>query len=347
MSAYSASSVDMNKDYYEILGVNRNADARQIHQAYRRRARELHPDKNKSDPQAEEKFKDLGEAYRILSDPEKRKQYDMFGSVGGDFAPPPGWERGGVHFDPDDFEGFQRDGSCHHTGFEDLFDSLFRRFSGRSRDESTRSGKTRYSVQRGSDIEVEMTLTLEDLFSDRMRQFRIAITKTCEVCEGFGQTGAGSCRSCDGTGKSRKYRTFRVRIPKGFGDGDVIRLSGQGNPAPDGIGPAGDLLIRLRVKPDPHIRFHGHDLEMDVEVPDYQAALGGVIQFQAPSGKLSLRLPEGSASGKKLKVRGKGLPKKDGGSGDLYVNIVVAVPKKLNRQQKELYERLKQTSSQR
>lgn len=326
-----------NKDYYNILGVARGADQKEIHKAYRRKARELHPDKHKGDPQAEEKFKELGEAYRVLSDPQKRQQYDMFGSVGGDYAPPPGWGRPQTEYGQDPLGGFETYSGA-GGGFEDLFEALLGRFGrgtrGRPRD-------LRMDAERGSDIEVELPLAVEDLLEPKPKQIRISVTRRCENCESSGRVGRTTCPVCKGSGKITHRRTFKIRIPAGVSEGDVVRLAGQGNPSPDGLGPAGDLLVRIRVKSHPNYRISGRDLEMDLEVPDFQAALGGKVELETLSGRIALQLPAGLTTGKKLKIRGKGLPRKGGGRGDLLVNIIVTVPQNLSEEQKELYRKLK------
>jgi DnaJ-class molecular chaperone len=326
-----------NKDYYDILGTTRTADPKEIHKAYRRKARELHPDKHKGDSTAEEKFKDLGEAYRILSDPQKRKQYDLFGSVGGDYAPPPGWGQPPPGYGGDPYSG-SWESSSSSAGFEDLFEALMGRFNrgtrGRPRD-------LRMEAERGSDVEVELPLTIEDLLELKPKQIRISNTRRCETCEGTGRTGQQSCSACKGTGKVTQRKTLRIKIPAGVGEGAVVRLTGQGNPSPDGIGTAGDLLVRLRVKSHPRFRIVGGTLEMDLEVPDFQAALGEKIEFDMPAGRLAIQLPAGTTTGKKLKIRSKGLPRKGGTRGDLLVNVIVTVPAQLTEEQKELYERLK------
>lgn len=329
-----------NKDYYNILGVPRNADQKDIHKAYRRKARDLHPDKHKGDPQAEEKFKELGEAYRILSDPQKRQQYDMFGSVGGDYAPPPGWGQPRTEYGQEPFSGEWETFSSAGGSFEDLFESLLGRF-GRSTRQGGRPREFRMETERGSDIEVELPLSVEDLLEPRPKQIRVSVTRRCETCEGSGRVGRQVCPTCGGTGRVTHTRTFKIKIPAGLGEGDVVRLSGQGNPSSDGIGPAGDLLVRLRVKPHPKYRISGQNLEMDLDVPDYKAALGEKVEFDSPAGKISLQLPVGTTTGKKLKIKGKGLPRKGGGRGDLLVNIVVSVPQDLTEEQKELYRKLK------
>ena len=330
-----------NKDYYDILGVRRDADSKEIHTAYRRKARELHPDRNKGNAQAEEQFKKLGEAYRVLSDPKKRHQYDMFGSVGGDYAPPPGWTPGMGGFDFGDASSFEPFRSDHaHAGFEDFFESIFSRF-GRGSKPGFSSRQSRTDSARGSDIEVELPLSISDLFDPHPRTINLSLLKPCTRCHGEGRTDNTICSTCSGSGHVSSKKKFKVKIPRGIVNGGIIRLKGQGNPAPHSSGWKGDLLIRVKIKPDNRYRISGSDIEVDIYIPDFQAALGGKLEVLAPTGKIYLNLPAGSSSGKKLKVRGKGLPKRGGGNGDLLVKVFVSVPKKLNEQQRQLYERLR------
>ncbi len=331
------------KDYYEILGVPRGADFKEIHRAYRRKARELHPDRNKDDPKAEEKFKELGEAYAVLSDPKKRKQYDMFGSVGGDYAPPPGWDPYAESFRTSGSGPFEfRTGDVEFG--DDFFADILKRFgvdfgAGRSAAGfGTRRGKKR--ATRGSDIEVELPLKVEDLFDQRPRTITVSTLKPCDLCQGSGIEGNRTCSACGGSGRRSRRRSYKITLPRGIEDGQVIRLQGQGNPPPGGEGTPGDLLVRLKIKPDSRYRVKGRDLEVDLEVPDYLAALGGKVPLQTPTGKLMLRLPPGTRSGKKLKVRGKGLPRRDGGFGDLYARVQIVVPDRLSGEQRKLYEQL-------
>jgi curved DNA-binding protein len=253
----------------------------------------------------------LGEAYRILSDPKKRRQYDTFGSVGGDYAPPPEW--GGVRFDFGEHSGFEERDPLREVNIEEVFSDLLGRMSGGSRRGDTRARNIRVEYQRGSDMEVELPLSIEDSFRVSHRQIKIP----------------------------RLHKTFKIRIPAGLTDGDVIRLIGQGHQAPGGAGPSGDLLVRVRVKPHPRYRLRGRELEVDVNVPDYLAALGGRVEFKAPQGSMSVILPAGIKTGAKLRIPGKGLPKKGGGAGNLLLNVLVSVPDQLTPEQRELYQKLK------
>ena len=328
-----------NKDYYNILGIDRAASADDVHRAYRRRARELHPDRNKQDPRAEDKFKELGEAYRILSNPQKRRQYDMFGSVGGDYAPPPGWGTG--HGQSARPGAFDEEGPLDGLNFDEIFEDLLGRMSGRGRRDRPGARSVRVDFERGSDIEVELPVTIENLLKSAFRQIRVGITRRCEKCEGEGNLAGEICAACGGAGQVTQRKSYRIRIPSGLGDGDVIRLAGQGHPSPGGAGPAGDLRVRLRLKPHADYRVRGRDIEVDLNVPDYQAALGGKVNFETPHGLISMDLPAGIKTGAKLKIRGKGLPRRGGGQGNLLVNVRVRVLEKLTPEQKELYERLK------
>ncbi len=329
----------VNKDYYSILGIGRSSNLTEIRQAFRRRARELHPDKNQADPRAEEKFKDLGEAYRILSDPEKRKQYDLFGSVGGDYAPPPGWGGGA----PRDFNTENSYADWEAFGgasFEEILDNFMNNFGARARRGSHRR-TSKFQGERGSDVEVEMPVSVEDLFNLRPKQIRISTTRRCESCEGTGKTAGELCYECRGSTRVTHRKTLKIKLPPGLQQGQVIRIAGQGNPSPDGFGESGDLLIRVKLKPHVRYQITGSNLEINLEVPDYIAALGGKVKFQTPGEKMSLQLPAGTTSGKKLKIRGKGLPKRGGGFGDFLVNISVMIPAKPSKEQKELYKKLK------
>ncbi|MBU1881649.1 J domain-containing protein [bacterium] len=329
------------KDYYNILGVDRAADSKEIHQAYRRKARELHPDKNKGAPEAEDEFKRVGEAYRILSDPKKRKQYDMFGSVGGDFAPPPGWSPGGGRYS------YGNPYDINSTADSDGdFNSIFEEIFGGSRQRGRRGSGSRQqtSARRGSDVEVELKLKIKDLFDTQPRKITVSMREPCSACSGTGKRERMICAGCKGSGHVAKRKNFKVKIPPGLRAGQIIRLQGQGNAAP-GDGLAGDLLIRLNLQADPKLKINGDDVETELFVPDYLAALGGQTEVDGPQGKLALTLPAGTASGKTLKIQGKGLPKKNGGYGNLYVKVMVKVPQDLSPQQRELYEKLKKLNT--
>jgi curved DNA-binding protein len=340
------------QDYYEILGVSRNATQDEIQKAYRKLARKYHPDVNKS-KEAEEKFKSIGEAYEVLKDPEKRKRYDALGEnwkMGQDFTPPPGWE---WDFQSSPFgsgrtEGFDfksgRSSDFHGSEFSDFFDMLFGRgsifgedsafgnlFGGFGRDSTGRKAawetREQRRVNRGQDQEVEITVPLEDAYHGARRDIRLEITET----------------SPDGRAH-RSTRTLEVSIPPGVTDGKKLRLSGQGGRASGGV-PAGDLYLKVHIAPHPLFRPNGSDLEVVVPVTPWEAALGASIRVPTMEGKANVKVPPGIRSEQKLRLKGKGLGAKGKDRGDLYAIIRIVVPKNLSSREKELFEELSKTSS--
>ena len=332
------------QDYYQTLGVSRNASQEEIHKAYRKLARKYHPDVNK-DAGAEEKFKQLGEAYEVLKDPDKRKRYDMLGGnwrAGQDFTPPPGWEN--VHFEFHPGSG-QTTGFRFHngglSGFSDFFNVLFgglgggagdgmgfdfgdfERAAGRS---ATGAGPGGGSI-RGQDQEAEIAISLEEAYRGAKRQIALEVAEP------------------DASGRVRQStKTYEVRIPAGIKDGGRIRLAGQGA---KGIGGAsGDLYLRVRIAPHPTFRVREHDLEMDLKVAPWEAALGARVDVPTLDGAVTMTIPPGVQSGQRMRLREKGLPKKGGKArGDLYAVIAVAIPKNLSDKERELFEQLRDTST--
>lgn len=320
------------QDYYEILGVERGATQEQIQAAYRKLARKYHPDVNKS-PDAEEKFKRLNEAYEVLRDPEKRRRYDSLGEnwqAGQDFTPPPGWEffssrtgrSGGQGFAFDFFggDGFEE---SPFSGFSDFFDMLFGGgLGGRPRRSSTGGGRTSSWASAGEDQEAEITISLEEAHRGGRK------TLTLETTDG----------------RRRESRTLEVNIPAGTPDGHRLRLRGQGGSGAGG-GPAGDLYLRVRIAPHPLFRLNGKDLEVEVPVAPWEAALGARIEVPLIDGKASLKLPPGVQSGQRLRLRGKGLAQRNGAQGDLYAILKIVVPASLSARERELFEELARVST--
>jgi curved DNA-binding protein len=332
------------QDYYETLGVSRDATQEQIHAAYRKLARKYHPDINKSSD-AEDKFKRVGEAYEVLRDPEKRKRYDALGDnwkAGQDFSPPPGWDffnfgsggrsrtgarsgtaPGGDGYSFRIFDGF---GETPFSGFSDFFETLFGGgmggFGG-----GTDPGRSRGRGQtlRGQDQEADLTIPLEEAFHGTKRSVTLE------------SVDAASGRP---TGESR---TLEVKIPAGATDGQRLRLRGQGGPVPGG-GTAGDLYLRVRIAPHPIFRLSGTDLELEAPVTPWEAALGARIDVPIIGGKASVKLQPGTQSGQRLRLKGKGFPRKSGGHGDLYVRIRIEVPKSLSNRERQLFEELSNSS---
>jgi curved DNA-binding protein len=300
------------KDYYAILGVARDAGEADIKKAYRKLARKYHPDVSK-EPAAEERFKDVGEAYETLRDKEKRAAYDALGRhrPGQDFRPPPDWAqhfRGGGG---EDFGGID---------LSDLFASLGGGF-GRARGFGGRNMPIP-----GEDFEVTVHLDLT------------------EAARGTEVTLELAMREITPEGRIlRTPRSVRARIPKGVTDGQKLRLRGKGGPGANG-GPAGDLYLSIALHPHPLFRASGHDLYLEVPVTPWEAALGAQIEIPTLEGRLSLKIPAGSKAGQKLRVAGQGLPQPHGGAGDLYAVLSIAVPGTLSAREKELFEQLRAAS---
>ena len=286
-------------DYYAVLGVPRDADQDAIRRAYRKLAREYHPDLN-SDSDAEDRFKELGEAYEVLSDPDKRERYDRLGAS---------WREQEQEAPDANFEEFfARQGfGSDDTGVE-FSDDLFERLFG-GRAGGGPGGRTRGPL-RGHDREALLELSLEDALEGGRRRLTL------------------------------DHREIDVNFPAGVRDGQLIRLAGQGGPGRDG-GPAGDLYLRIALKPHPNFRRRGDDdLDVDLPVAPWQAALGATVPVQTASGTAQVRVPAGSSSGRRLRLRGRGLPKSGGGSGDLHAIVKITVPKHLSERERELYEQL-------
>jgi curved DNA-binding protein len=343
------------QDYYETLGVPRNATQEQIHAAYRKLARKYHPDINKSSD-AEDRFKRIGEAHEVLRDPEKRKRYDALGDnwkAGQDFTPPPGWDffnfgagtrpgtrsrsggRSGTGADGQGFgfrifDGF---GDSPFSGFSDFFETLFGGggpggFGGGG---SFGQDQARAQTLRGQDQEAEITIPLEEAYKGTKRSL------TLESVDA-------------GTGRPMgESKTLEVKIPAGTSDGQRLRLRGQGGPTAGGGTPGGgtpgDLYLRVRIAPHPIFRLNGADLELDAPVSPWEAALGAHIDVPIIGGRASVKLQPGTQSGRRLRLRGKGFPKKSGGHGDLYVRIRIEVPKHLSDRERQLFEELSKSSA--
>jgi curved DNA-binding protein len=309
------------KDYYETLGVTREVSQDEIQKAYRKLARKFHPDVNK-DPQAEVKFKEIGEAYEVLKDPDKRKKYDQFGSAWKHAqqrgAPPPGWE--GF-----DFSNLGGQGGGFDFGGGDGFSSFFEMLFGRGGAGGRRGprvpprGGEGFGGQGGGDSEAQISLTLEEALRGGNRELTLSDPAT-------GQR-----------------KNLSVKIPAGVRSGQRIRLAGQGQPGLGG-GPAGDLYLRIEVQPDLRFRVEGADLYTQVPVTPWEAALGGDAEVETPEGPVRIRIPEGSSSGRKIRLRERGFKKATGERGDLFAEIRIVIPDRLSPQERELFQQLAETS---
>lgn len=348
---------------YDTLGVKKGASADEIKKAYRKLAAKYHPDKNPGDAASEEKFKEVQNAYDVLSDAEKRKQYDRFGDANG--------RRG---FDPSDFN-FRGGGNFDVGDLGDLFGGLFNRGTTRTR---------RPQPERGPDLEVPVNLSFEDSLRGLETKIPVDVTTACRECGGTGAEpgtspvicpecngrgvvsesqglfalsqpcprcrGNGTviekpCHKCKGTGTERRTRRYTVRIPAGVKDGTRIKLKGKGEIGTAG-GPAGDLFVITRVQPSKLFERRGADLVIDIPVTYSEAALGASVDVPTPfGGRVSLKVPAGTQDGRQLRIRGQGAPKlKGSGKGDLIARLRLTVPKKLTKKEREALEELQKVS---
>jgi curved DNA-binding protein len=323
------------KDYYEVLGVPKTATADDIKKAFRKLARKHHPDVNPGDQSAEERFKELNEAYEVLSDPDKRKRYDQLGQnwkAGQDFTPPPGYENVRVDFDDygDIFGGGRGTGD-----FSDFFESMF---GGRRGARGARGGAG--FAMRGQDVEAEIVLTLEDAHRGGTRSITLQVSEACPDCRGTGVKDGKTCPTCRGAGLVTRPKTLEVNIPAGVRDGSVIRLAGQGESSMNG-GPPGDLFLRVRIIPHRLFSIIGEDdLQIELPVAPWEAALGTKVNVPTLDAPVEMKIPAGTQGGARLRLRGQGLNKRSGGRGDEYVKIKIVNPPKLTAKEKELYEKL-------
>ncbi|HET6290686.1 MAG TPA: molecular chaperone DnaJ [Amycolatopsis sp.] len=360
------------KDFYRELGVSSDATADEIKKAYRKLAKENHPDANAGNAEAEKKFKAVSEAYGVLSDTAKRKEYDearrLFGSGGpGGFGFPGGGGAGG--FDVGDIFGQAGQQQGGFGGLGDILGGLFGRRGGAA-------GATANRPQRGSDVETDVRIDFTEAVKGATLPLRLSSPATCSTCGGNGakpgtsprtcSTCQGSglvsrsqgafafsepcrdcrgrgtiiddpCPECAGEGISTRTRTLTVRIPPGVADDQRIRLAGQGEPGRGGAQP-GDLYVRVHVAPHALFGRQGLDLTITVPVSFAELALGGTITVPTLEGKVSLKVPQGTASGRVLRVRGKGIAKRDGSQGDLLVTLQAAIPAKLDDKAREALE---------
>lgn len=330
------------RDYYETLGVSRTASQDEIRKIYRKQARKYHPDVNPGNKAAEERFKDIQEAYAVLSDPEKRKRYDQLGAnwqAGADFTPPPGWGGTRVEFGnaADLGDLFGGGGGT----FSDFFQSIFGGFGGpRGRGRSTAR-----ATSRGADIEAEIELSLEDVHRGSRPTLSLQTQSICSQCRGSGVAGRTRCSSCQGIGQVVTPRRITVNIAPGARDSSVVRLAGKGEKRTPG-GPAGDLFLRVRIRRHPLFRVTGtDDLRVEVPVSPWEAALGAKVPVPTLDGTIEVTVPPGTQGGANLRLRSQGLRKRDGSRGDMYVRIRIALPKQLSREEEKLLKQLASISS--
>ncbi len=307
------------KDYYTIMGVERDATQDEIKRAYRKLARKYHPDVSK-EPDAETKFKELGEAYEVLKDPEKRAAYDQLGAnwqAGQDFRPPPDWDAG-FEFSGGGFTG--DDSAAYSDFFESLFGQRFNRGAGGGYQRGSRRSGGFHA--RGQDHHAKILVDLEDAFQGATRTITLRMPTVAD--DGHVVT---------------KERTLNVKIPKGIRQGQQIRLAGQGSPG-HGAGDAGDLYLEVEFKPHRFYRVEGSDLYLDLPVAPWEAALGATVKVPTPGGVVDLKIPAGSQAGKKMRLKGRGIPSKT--PGDLYVVLQVVLPPADSDEAKALYREMEE-----
>jgi curved DNA-binding protein len=321
------------RDYYEVLGLARTASEDEIKKAFRKLARKYHPDVNPGDKTAEEKFKELNEAYEVLSDPEKRKRFDQLGAnwkAGADFTPPPEWAQAGPRGGFDFSEIFSEGRSA--GGFSDFFEAFFSGGRGARADSGF--------ALRGSDVEAEISLPLEDAHRGVTRTITFDATERCPDCGGSGMKDGKTCPTCRGRGLIRRTKSLEVDIPAGVRDGSVIRLAGQGEPG-EGNAPAGDLFLHITIKT--HRLFHQigqDDVQIELPVAPWEAALGARLSVPTLDGQVEVTIPAGAQGGQRLRLRGQGLNRRRGGRGDEYVKLKIVIPPTLSSREKDLFEKL-------
>lgn len=345
------------RDYYEVLGVAQNADEKEIKKAYRRIAMKFHPDRNSDDPKADDKFKEATEAYEVLTNADKRAAYDRFGHAGVD--------------------GSAGAGGFSQGGFSDIFGDVFGDIFG-----GGGGGRSRAGPQRGSDLRYTLDISLEDAVFGKTVEIKVPTLQSCDVCDGSGAKpgtsvktcstcgGAGQvrmqqgffqvqqtcpscrgqgkvvsdpCTSCRGQGRVERSKTLSVKVPPGVDTGDRIRLSGEGEAGPNG-GPNGDLFVEMSVRKHAIFERDGKDLHCDAPITFSDAALGGELEVPTLEGRVKLKIPEGTQTGKLFRLRGKGVKPVRGGSvGDLLCRVVVETPVQLTKQQKELLQQFQES----
>ncbi|HLZ72601.1 MAG TPA: J domain-containing protein [Dehalococcoidia bacterium] len=323
------------KNYYDVLGVKRDASEKEVRQAYRKLARKYHPDVNPGDKTAEAKFKEINAAQEVLLDAEKRRKYDKYGDKweyadqieeqqrkaqsAGDFFRTA--SRGG---------GFKMPDLDNEGGLGDIFGNIFR------------GGSRKPAARKGEHLEHAMDVSLEEAYTGTVRTLSIQITEPCVGCNGTGLAGNAICAVCEGAGSVSKPRRIEVKIPAGVKTGSRVRIAGEGQPGTGGA-PKGDLYLKITVLPNERFERNGDDLIEETPVPLYDALLGGEVTVATMTGRVALKIPAGTQNGKSIRLSGKGMPKLgQSGHGDLYVKVRVVLPSELSARERQLFEELRE-----
>jgi DnaJ-class molecular chaperone len=318
------------RDYYEVLGVPRTATQDDIRKAYRRLARQYHPDLHSGARKAEmeRKFKELNEAHEILSDPDKRKKYDRYGH---------NWEQAEA-YEKAAQEARARAGVGPEFSFGDAeaFGDIFETFFGRR---GRGAGTARGFAVQGEDLETDVQLSLREVLTGVTRRLTLSETVPCSACGGTGMARGRPCSTCLGSGARQETRTIEVRIPAGVQEGTRVRVAGKGHPGLNG-GKPGDLYLRVHIADDGVFRKQGSDVHVTLPVWPWEAALGAEVLAPTLTEPVKVKVPPGSKAGAKLRLKGKGLPTASGGHGDLFLTLQVVMPSTLTEEERKLYEQL-------
>lgn len=358
------------KDYYAVLGIPRTATETEIKSAFRTKAREYHPDTHPDDPSAEDKFKEVNEAYEVLSDTEKRRMYDRFGedwqryrdagidpddttfgraSTGGNGTRYRTYGTSSSSASDEDFEQWFTGGGAPGGSWEWTESGGYREGGGRFSDffnllfgAEERAGRPTTSTRptRGDDLEVHADITLQEAFTGTHRKLTVNSPEYCKTCNGTGMARNAPCPTCNATGQVSRTKTLEVRIPQGVRTGSRVRISGQGGPGLNG-GPNGDVYLLITVIPDPRFEIDGRNIKTKIEIPLYSALLGDEAIVETLTGRIALRIPEGTQNGRVFRLRGKGMPARGKSpAGDMLVTVQVQLPTDLSDEEKKRFKEL-------